>query len=157
MSLSEREFEALLRAGMDELNLKTQAHQSGWRLGQEESWQFDQESGELVFTFPDVVVSAPAQIIGSYDKPEGAWMWAWANVSIADALKADSQQVRDFGEQHGIERLTRPKWPGTRTDCWFMTALAFYLCGCEGAYRGPAGGTFVYLTFRSLRFSKPQH
>jgi hypothetical protein len=36
-----------------------------------------------VFTFPDKIVKAQAQIIGTFDSQANTWMWAWANHSIA--------------------------------------------------------------------------
>jgi len=148
------EFKAFLEGSMEGLHLQTEAHQGTWRLGKSERWDFSQDSGELVFTFPDMVVRAPAQIIGSFDSREGSWMWAWANSSLSDSLTRDSVRVRDYGEQHQIRRLTTGTWSAEEADGWRMAALANRLCESNGVYRGPAGTTFVFFTFGQVQLTK---
>jgi hypothetical protein len=148
------EFKAFLQGGMEGLRIQTEAHQRVWRLGKSERWDFSQNTGELVFTFPDMIVRAPAQIIGSFDSREGSWMWAWANSSISDSLTLDSVRVRKYGAQHHLRRLTKPTWPAEEMDGWHMAGLANRLCESNGVYRGPAGTTFVFFTFGEVQLSK---
>ena len=147
-------FKAIVEGSMEGLRLQTQAHQSGWRLGKSTRWDFSQDTGELVFTFPDTIARAKAQIIGSFDSAKGTWMWAWANASVDSALARDALRVREYGEQHRIRRLTAPSWRAVEGDAWCMTALANRLCESNGAYRGPAGTTFVFFTFGEVQLSK---
>lgn len=148
------EFKALLEGSVEGLRLQTAAHQNMWHFGEEEQWNFSQDTGELVLTFHDKIARAPAQIIGSFDLRKGTWMWAWANPTISESLTRDSIRVRDYGKQHGIRRLTMPQWPCVELDGWHMAALANRLCGSNGAYRGPAGETFVFLTFGKVTMSE---
>jgi hypothetical protein len=138
---------------MEGLRLQTNAHQGSWQLGDSDRWDFDQDTGELIFTFPDKIVSAPAQIIGTFDSRNSSWMWAWANESIDQSLARDSVRCREYGEQHSIGRLTTPSWQGAELDAWNMTALANRLCESNGAYRGPAGTTFVFFTFGTVKLT----
>ena len=147
-------FAAFLQASMEALRLQTAGHQAGWRLGESQRWDFDQDNGRLIFTFPDLVATAPAQIIGSFDSQAGDWMWAWANPSIAESLQRDSLQVRAYGLQHGIRRLTSASWAADDLAAWQMTALAARLCASNGAYRGPAGTTFIFFTFGAVELKK---
>jgi hypothetical protein len=94
------EFAAFLEGSMEGLRLQTAGHQGTWHFGEEEQWDLDQKSGELVFTFPDKIAKAPAQVIGTFDSKTSTWMWAWANQSIAEPLKRDSLRVLDYGKQH---------------------------------------------------------
>ncbi|HVS52048.1 MAG TPA: hypothetical protein VHD62_06800 [Opitutaceae bacterium] len=119
-----REFRDFVEGSVEGLQLQTSVHQSAWHLGEEERWNIDQVRGELIFTFPDIIAWARAQIVGTLDTHAGTWMWAWANPSVADALKKDSLRVRAYGEERGIRRLTTPSWPAEEKDGWRMTALA---------------------------------
>ena len=149
------EFKTLLDVSMNELRLKTTGHQQGWGLGKSARWDIDQSQGNLVFTFADgIVATAPAQIIGSFDSTTSEWLWAWANPSIAEPLKRDSLKVKEYGQKHQITRLTSSEWFGKEDDAWSMTALASKLCEAEGAYRGPAGTSFVFMTFGKVELSK---
>lgn len=150
------ELESLIDAAWEELQLKTQAHHAGWGIGDAEEWSIDQDEGDLVFTFADgMVARCPAQIVGTFDSKAGTWMWAWHNPSVVPALQADALALRKMGEEKGYAILTQPTWPCEEIDCWRMTALAARVCDRQGAYRGPAGTTYVFMTFGDVTLAKP--
>jgi hypothetical protein len=150
-----QEYDALLARAVEELKLKTAAHQAAWHLGEEGNWSVDQDQGKLVFSFTNgTTATAPVQIIGSFNSEDKTWLWGWANPSVNDSLKADALKVKAFGEQHQISKLTTRKWSGTEEDAWAMAALAVKLCGSQGAYRGPAGDTKVFMTFGEIQLQK---
>ena len=145
------DFEFLLRASMEQLMTKTQAHQAAWDFGSEEEWILDQDAGELSFKFPGRSTLAPVQIIGTYNTQTGVWLWAWANPLIANHMKQDALQLKAYGEQWGIQRLTTAEWTGQESDCWYMAALACQLCNREGAYRGPAPDCHTLMVFGEVQ------
>ena len=160
-------YQDLVEASMEELRLKTQAHVEGWRMGVAKRWDLNQDKGELVFSFSDGVrATCPAQIIGTFVAPkrswwpwsnknkEGSWLWSWANPSISDHLRRDALKVQEYGAKNKIKQLTEPTWPGEELDAWAMAALATKLCDAQGAYRGPEGNTFVFMTFGEVTLSK---
>ena len=144
------DFETLLRVSMEDLMVITQNHQEAWQFGKEEDWQLDQERGELILKFPGRKITAPAQIIGFYDQQASLWQWAWAKSSLPENLISHALQLKEYGEQQGVERLISPEWPGQETDCWYMAALACRLCGSEGAYRAPLENGYTFITFGEL-------
>ena len=153
------DIDLLLDQSRAELEAKTAAHQA-WGLGSEESWEFDQDSGLLRFIFPDRVVTAPAQIVGTFVPPvaglgfsPGNWRWSWANDSIDESLTADARTLRAFGETHREWWLTDPAWEGGDEQAWETAALAVKLNGRQGAYRGPAGDSYVFFTFGDIAIS----
>ncbi|HEY5910788.1 MAG TPA: hypothetical protein VJA21_09320 [Verrucomicrobiae bacterium] len=143
------EFEAQLRASMDDLMVKTRTHQDAWGLGKEVQWCLDEGSGELVLTFPDSVVSAPAQVIGKFDSDLGDWTWAWADESLPENLRADAMRVHEYGMAHGYQHLVVPTWQAEESHCWYMTALACALCEASGAYRGVSGDIQTFVIYRN--------
>jgi hypothetical protein len=150
------EFQKLLDASMEELQLKTEAHKA-WGLGTFDRWDIDQEVGGIVFSNADGTKAvAPAQIIGSFSTNDNSWLWAWDNPSIIDDLKLHALKLKEYGEKHRIEKLTMRKWTGTEDDAWAMAALAVKLCNAQGAYRGPAGPAYVFMTFGEVKISKPK-
>ena len=145
------EFPALQRMSFEELKLKTEAHRRGWGIDQVRQWNLSQDTGELIFSLDGgITASTPAQIIGTFNTEDNTWLWAWDNPSIVDALKTDALKLRQYGEEHHIEKLTQPEWQGTETEAWVMTALAVKLCSEQGAYRGPAGTTLVFMAFGNV-------
>jgi len=149
------DFSTLQKMSVEELALKTQAHKEMWGLGNIERWDLSQITGELVFSLPNGLKAVcPAQIIGTYNSKDQTWLWAWANPSIDEKMRANALKVRKYGEEHKIDRLTKSKWKGTEDDAWAMAALAVKLCEEQGAYRGPAGATYVFITFGEVKLSK---
>ena len=82
-------------------------------------------------------------------------MWAWENPSVVDDLKIDALKVRAYGTEHKIEKLTTAQWACEEAEAWAMTALACKLNEAQGAYRGPAGATYVFMTFGRVRLHRP--
>jgi hypothetical protein len=142
-------FRAFVDQSMAGLQALTEAHMA-WGLGNTETWGFGQDDGLLRFTSPGRVVTTPAQIIGSYDARAGEWMWAWANPSVAPELAACARRVKAYGEEHGYAPLTTARWTCPEQEAWEMTAIAVRICEQQGAYRGPAGSTYVFFAFGNV-------
>lgn len=131
----------------------TAAHDAAWHLG-EADWSLDQDVGNLVFTTPQGMRAvAPAQIIGTYNTQDGTWLWAWDHPSVAPPLTEHARRVLAYGRERGYDRLTTRVLPCTENEAWELTARAFLLCEANGAYRGPADATLVFMTFGELKLS----
>ena len=148
------DFEALVEKAQNDLQAKTASHQAVWGFGKAARWDLNQGDGVLVFSFPDKKVTCEAQVIGSFDKSQGTWLWAWDNPSVATNLTTASKQLLEYGKQHGFERLTRAEWKATEQDAWDIAALAALICQAQGAYRGPAGDAYVFMTFGAPKIMK---
>ena len=144
-------FEEMLTGAMEELRLKTEAHQV-WGLGRLARWDLSQDEGILRFTDPDgTIAEAPAQIVGDLDTDSGTWLWAWANPHVNEALTKHARAVKEYGRAHGVPKLAEGEWPATEDDGWKRAALAASLNGAQGAYRGPAGNVLVFITFGKVK------
>ena len=146
--MTDAEFFAFLSACRDELAYKQSAFQQ--RISGGGRWVYDLRDNSLTIGSERFPITA----IGTYSVDYETWLWAWANPSIDADLKRDALRVLDYGRQHGVERLTTPKWPADETDGWRMAALANRLCSSNGAYRGPAGKTVVFMTFGEIKLEK---
>jgi hypothetical protein len=148
------EYNILMERSLEELRLKTAAHDGMWRLG-EADWSVDQDEGTIVFTNRDgITATCPVQIIGTYDTQSGTWLWGWEHPSVVPALQEHARQVRAYGEQLGIERLTTQEVVCDESEAWEFTALACKLCEAQGAYRGPADTAYVFMTFGTVNLSQ---
>ncbi|WP_225594723.1 MULTISPECIES: DUF6882 domain-containing protein [unclassified Pseudomonas] len=149
-------FQAFLDQCVAELTAKAEVHDGTWHLG-ECSWSVDQDSGIIEFAHPEgMVASCPVQIIGTYNSADGTWLWGWEHPSVVAPLQEHAFAVRQYGEENGIELLTTQKLECSQEQAWEFTALACKLGEAQGAYRGPAGSAFVFMTFGTVTLSKPQ-
>lgn len=132
----------------------TAAHDRTWQLS-EADWNLNQDVGNLVFrSHQGLHAIAPAQIIGTYNTHDGTWLWAWDHPSVAPSLATDAKKMLAYGKQHGYAKLTTRMLKITEGEAWGLTALAYLVCGANGAYRGAAGATRVFMTFGKVHLSK---
>jgi|GEM_PF-1205762 len=150
-------IEALIARSMEELQIKSAAHDQLWGLG-DSSWDVDQDQGKIVFTSPrGMTTVCPVQIIGTLNTNDGSWLWGWDHPSVEPALQQHAQLCRTYGERHGIDWLVCQRLEEcTEDDGWQMVALACNLAGAQGAYRGPMGATLVFMTFGQPQISRTQ-
>ncbi|MGA2230951.1 MAG: DUF6882 domain-containing protein [Tepidisphaeraceae bacterium] len=148
------ELREQIEKALNGLAAVTAAHNASWHL-ERGSWNVDQNIGTIVFSMPDgIKAEAPVQIIGTYSTTDSTWLWGWDHPSVVPRLMENAKRMRDYGREHGFDRLTTRKLHCTVEECWELTALAFLLCNANGAYRGPAGTARVFMTFGEIKLSK---
>ena len=148
------EFDQLVEQSMEELRLKTAAHDAGWQLGAAD-WAVDQTAGTVTFTSPKgIKATCDVQIIATRNDEDGSLMWGWDHPSIPEPLQLHARTVRQYGEQHGYQWLTTQMIKCPEDKAWELTALACKLNEAQGAYRGPAGPTAVFLTFDNVTLTQ---
>jgi hypothetical protein len=146
----------MITQSMEELRLKTQAHDAIWHLG-EADWSVDQNQGQIVFDHEGIAAAAPVQIVGTFNSEDSTWLWGWDHPTVVPALQEHARRVREYGEEHGIAMLTNRKLVCSENDAWEFAALACKLCGAQGAYRGPAGSAYVFMTFGDITLIQSAH
>jgi hypothetical protein len=132
-----------------EIQLKTQLFRS--IFGEEHfDWNVDLDAGTISFTSATKTVSAPVQVIGTYNTLDQTFLWGWDHPSVPEPRGADARLARRFGQLHDLPLFTTRMVECTEEQAWSFTAVALYLSGAQGAYRGPAGTTMVFMTFGEM-------
>ena len=157
-SVKPLEYPPQLAAAVDQamhhLHALTAGHDGGWGLGQSQ-WSVDQDDGTIVFTTPKgLIATAPVQIVGTYNTDDHTWLWGWDHPSVAAPLAEHAKKVYAYGREHGYEVLTTRKLQCTEKQGWDFTALACRLADAQGGYRGPMGGTRIYMTFGNVKLRR---
>ena len=138
------------------LQAQTAAHDAAWQLGKAE-WSVDQDLGTIQFTSPrGIVATGRVQIVDTYNTKDGTWLWGWDHPSVAPPLSAHAKKVEAYGRQNGFDVLTTRKLQIPEEQCWELTALACMLNEAQGAYRGPAGPTLIFLTFGNVTLRRAE-
>jgi hypothetical protein len=150
------EYALLVQQSEEELRVLTTAHDGIWQIS-EAAWHLDQDLGTIVFTSAGgMKATCRAQIIGTYNTEDSTWLWAWDHPSIVPSMRAHAQKVREYGVAHRIESLITRKIVCTESDAWKFAAVACKLNRAQGAYRGPAGSTMVFITFYDVQIAKAE-
>lgn len=150
--MTDQEYKLFADDAVEVLNTLNQKLNEEFGIGGYERWDYQQESGEFVFSHQGVPkVAAQVQIVGSYSSAGRSWLWAWANASILEGGREQVPKVRDFGIAEGIGKLREAKWTAEESDGWEMTAVAVKLLGAKGAYRCPVRTGFLYVIFMDVK------
>jgi hypothetical protein len=125
-----------------------------FRVGDWERFDLDQETASFTWSSKgQVAVVADMRVVGSTSKQSGTWLWAWANGTILEGACTGVANLAVFGEQHGFEKLSQPKWPGDEIDAWEMANIACLLLDCDGVYRAPHERGVMFLALDNIRWA----
>jgi hypothetical protein len=145
-------WEPFLSDAISELQAKQDYLTKAFGLSRHERWDWDQETGEIVFSNAHTpTVIARVQFVGSVSTVTDTWLWSWANPSFVPNVVKEMLTVRAFGEAEHFACLTVPKWPAEEADGWEMTAVAAKVLGAEGAYRTPGDSGFSFMLLKDIR------
>ena len=150
----ETDLETLLLQGQDMIAESTRAHTERWGLGSADRWSLNQRDGRLQWSFEDHVASAPAQILGSWNREVGSFAWSWDNPTILDALCETAERVRTFGQEHDVVALTASPLRLDEEQVRDLVALAFRIGGCTGLYHPFDGRLATYVAFGDVTIER---
>jgi hypothetical protein len=143
------DIEDTIVISLEAAHTHTAAHRENWRLGEEKTWNLDQNHGQILFSFADGMQAlAPVQIIGTLNPDDEMFTWAWRHPTVLAALQKNALRVKAFGKQHRAGELIKKSVPCTEQRAWEYTALAMHLNTDHGVYRAKANnGTLVFMNF----------
>jgi hypothetical protein len=150
--MTEPEYDSFVQDCRTELRQKISTSVDKWKLDKFGRFDFDQTKGQLIFSEgPTSQLICEVQIVGTFSTESQTWLWAWGSPWTVENLKNDSLAVREFGAQHGFERLTTRKWTAEEKDGWDMTAIAARVVGTEGAYRLPNDKVMIFMLLKKIQ------
>jgi len=156
--MDEISFPELIRDSLDYVEKQNASCDEQYGLGQFHRMDYEQDTGKMIFSDPDVIpkVVAEFQVVGSLSSRSNTWLWAWDNPFLLENTTATVHEVRKFGEEHGLEKLTSPKWDATEEDAREMTAVAAKILKAEGVYNFPSDDIMVYVVLTSIKRIGPE-
>lgn len=138
-------FEAMKK--VQEINVNT------WHLNDLSSqWGVDMNAGKITFTFPDRIVSADVQVVGTLHN--GEFMWGWDHPSVPKPLGRAAELAKDWGEKNEQTDYTEKLVPADMDKAWEFTAVAARLDKSSGTYSGAAGAAHVFMVFGPFTMTK---
>ena len=130
------------------LSLEHQLHLS--EVVGEHSWEADLAEPRFAFTGEHPLTCTAVHLLGSAAPGPRSWLWGWANpAGYKPEILALGEQVRSFGEQHGLRELASAEvpfaaLPGSPEDpalvAGMMMEVTKAITGRFTSYNGPVGG-----------------
>lgn len=140
-----KEFIKQLRLRLKEKNRRFEEH-----CGPYSKWLWNPDEATLTFRRPGQSdLQVDVTLVGTI--VEESWEWSWANPNIPERLQGDIHLLRDYGQAQGIPQLTEPFLSCRAETGAEMTALAAEVLGALGSWHFPAGESYCYLVYRSIR------
>jgi hypothetical protein len=128
--------------------------ETDFSLSKHKRWDYDQETGLLVFSNNGVpAVYADIEMIGSVSTKTDTWLWSWANFHFLENVRTRVLAVRDYGETNGFPYLTVPKWPADENKGWGVSAIATHVLDAKGVYRVPTDNGFLFMAITTIRYA----
>lgn len=145
------DIDSYIEEARKQLEIRSKVNNRVWSIGSADSWNVNQETGIITWTLTTgVKVQAPFQIIGTYNTLDSTFLWGWDHPSVLKPLSNDANAVLRFAKKHNIEFLQKRKVVCSEEAAWDLVALATQVCKRHGAYRGPSGTTYVFMTFDKI-------
>lgn len=149
------EPELTMTRAYNEMELQSQVAINTWGLDTA-AWSVDLNEGLITFTNDEkgLIITAPVQVIGTYNTEDSTWLWAWDHPSINESVAEFSKKVKIFGEKYGLSQLNTRKIVASMDEAWEFTALACHLGKGEGGYSGLSGTTRVFMVYGPVTINK---
>jgi len=110
--------------------------------------ELDLDSGKIIFANR---LELPFQVLGSESNNTLTWLWAWSEeqTEIPEHFLISSLQLRDWGEQEGIEEFTIPSVDLSRADGHVLSLISSQISSASCYYRSPYEGGAVFVLISS--------
>ena len=110
------------------------AHARAFALGEERSFNADQQTNQLKLNFADgKSLELGMHLLASFRPHDRSFRWAWANTSVQAPEKAIA--ARDHATTKTFQVFEVPTFHATFEESQELVALAGRLSGCDGVYR----------------------
>jgi len=117
--MAQRQVEIFAKFGVD---FSTQYH-----------WDLDRAN--IVFKRNGIsIVRADLQYLGSIVRPQGSWLWGWANETIPSQATNRLDALRRYGADNGFEKLTVPEWMPEGDDGHDVIAVSASVLGSDAFF-----------------------
>jgi hypothetical protein len=150
--LTDDEIHEFVHQSVHELMDQNEHLEEKFQIGSYKRYAYDMDKETLAFSDggPSRIV-ATIQVAGSISCTTKTWLWGWANSYFPDNATRALVVVREFGNKHGITKLTQEKWEATEEDGWEMSAVCNHLIKGCGVYRCPTEIGFVFLVLTEIK------
>lgn len=145
--MNEAQFDSFIAQCVSELAHKQTKAIEKYNIGSYDSYWFDQDTRRLQFKDKDgkVMQDFPVIVIGSYAHNKGNWMWAWANKSINDNLKKDSEKIKSLVGLTGFNIFNEAMLEADNKVADEMVAMAVHALNALFMYRIPGEKNHLFL------------
>ena len=140
-------YPAIMNAAMERFHARVDANLRIIGRDKADSWVCDEEAGCITFSLRGKPVAmANYQIFGSLNFTDWGWSWAWTDAAVPHHLCRHAENMRAFGECHGVRKLQEARLTVNDNEAWHFAALANYLNKAQGVFRAASSEDVRFMT-----------
>jgi len=149
--MSKKEYETFLDSCYEELRKKQDVLINEYDMGSFEEFWFDQETKTLQFkTGGEVKLEFYVVLIGSWSAKSNTWMWAWANESVVDEMRAESSRIKELAVVTGNEIFEMTNFAADEYNAHEFVSMAVHHLGALGMYSAPSDMLKTYMALMKI-------
>lgn len=114
------------------------------------NWFYDQASGLITFSDDERELNFRYHEVGTFSKVDNTWKWSWDNEHTLKKVKQHLDVVKQYGIEHGFEKLTQGLFESTMEEGWDFTSITANLLNGLGSYRPETERHFIFMVLYEL-------
>lgn len=148
--MTDKEFEKFLQLCHQEILDKQKYLTQTYKINEYTNYKFDQAQKSLILKKEGQEIKFKIVCIGSWDKAEKSWVWAWANGNLSEETREDARRLHELGDVTGFSVFKEGNF---ECDEFASRDLAFagvHQLDAMGIYRIEVDGGFLYLALMNV-------
>jgi len=149
------DYGPLVEMAMNHVSALQDVHVQMWHMDRSGTAAVDLVEGRIAWELPDRLVTAPVELLGTWNPVDQTFLWGWDHPSAPPGTAVAAAATRDFANEHGIDELRQATVVCSFDDTWSLAAPAVLIGDLQGIYRleSSPGGAWAYLGFGNVSIS----
>ena len=140
-------YPAIMNAAMERFHARVDANLRIIGRDKADSWVCDEQAGRIAFSLRGKPVAfANYQVVGALDFADWGWTWAWADAAVPHHLCRHAENMRAYGDCHGVRRFMEARLTVNDNEAWHFAALANHLNKAQGVFRAASSEDVRFMT-----------
>ena len=150
--MTEKQFEDFLQVCHKEINEKQKVLNDRYYLKAYTRYNFNQKEEMIQFTnqLEDRLVFE-ITCIGSWAPKDKNWIWAWANDSFSESIRAKANELKELERLTGHEVFTREGFECEGEVARDLAYMGVHQLDAIGIYRIEAEDSYVFLALNKIK------
>lgn len=152
--MTDEQFDEFVDTCYEEFEIKQNKVHEEYKIGSIGEYWFDQVSKVLQFRNNNIVeLEFDIVCIGSWAHKKETWMWSWANASMTDECRKDSELLKGLKVRTGYDIFEMEGLKCNELLAYELVAMSIKQLNAIGMYRIPGETSHLFVALIRKRES----
>lgn len=144
--MNEEQFDEFVDHCYKEFEMKQNQLIEAYNLGHYSEYWYDQTTKILQFKERDLIaLEFDIICIGSWAHKNETWLWSWANQSVTDECRKDSERIKGLKTFTGVEVFEMEGLKCDEVTAYELVAMSIHHLDAIGMYRIPGEKSHLFV------------